>query len=1366
MAVKIKFDNSHNVIPPTLSLATRDGRKLGYIPAVNVSVSDAFNTNFELEFQVHKIENGKKYAYWDDITDFKLCWCREWDVWFEMSVEVQDEDNNTKNVSCISLGEAELSQIMLYNIEINTEDDIDRDDYKATVLYYAEDTQASLLHRIMEKAPHYSIKHVDSTISKIQRTFSFNNLSLYDAFQKIAEEIDCIFVINSGSNDDGSISRSISVYDLQSNCLECGNRDIFTGKCPKCGSTNVLNGYGEDTCIYVSTENLAESISLKTDTDSVKNCFRLEAGDDDMTATIRNCNPNGSQYIWYISEDMKKDMSDELVARLNGYSETYSYYQKEHKTILDSKCLEDYNNLVEKYRKYDEDLKSVPQNIIGYSQLMNVYYDTIDMYLLLNDELMPSPKLSDTTAASQATYLNANMLSTVAVQDLNKASLSTISNTVLSVAKTIVDSRYQVKIKDSSLNDRVWTGNFTITNYSDDSDTVDTAPIKVNVNDNYELFVRQKLDKILNDESKSKDVSDISSLFKLSLDEFNSEIKKYCLSRLNTFRDACQSCIDILIEQGVSNNDTSFTGTSDLYTSIYVPYYQKMLSLQDEVNLRESEIAMVVGTYDESDGSLTKDGLQTIIESKRSEIQNILNMENYIGESLWLEFVSYRREDTYSNDNYISDGLNNTELFDRALEFIEAAQKEIYKSATLQHSISATLKNLLVMKEFQPIVDYFSVGNWIHIRIDNEIFRLRLISYEIDFDDLENIDVEFSDVMKCVTGVTDTESILNQASSMATSFDSVSRQASQGKKSNEKLQDWVNKGLALTKMKIIDNANNQDIMWDYHGLLCREYLPFTDAYSDKQLKIINRGLYLTDDAWKTSKAGIGDFTFYNPETGNLEEAYGVIADVLVGNIVLSQKVGIYTMDNSITLSKDGFKIISDEQLITEFKNDGTFSLGKDNIKFDGEKLTISPNVEITWSQITGTDNIASTGDIPTKLSELLNDAGFQNLEEVTDKATQITKDMISVPYLDTLGITAKAVKSDWVYSGKIVADQITSGSITSNNGLTVFDLDNGVITSSDGDVKETIIKNGDIKLYDRGDITIIKSGRIELTDNGETGTKKVVIDREGFIEVFEDITVGGKSVSLEGHTHGNYATTTALNGKLSTSGGTISGALSVTGKLRFRKIQTDRHTKNDTGYSFLIYNGDPEWIDSNVDSVGQSTYVYIAGGADDTGIYLRSYPMYSRTYSNAANVHVTSSGTLGRSSSSSIRYKNSVQYLSNLENSAIDSSKIVMNTTDRDLLSVLDIPVVKFRYNSGYMTGEPDYNYDKDVVGFIADDVATICPDCATYIPDENGELIPESWDERQIIPRMLYVIQILKKENEKLQNDLRELTQTVSQIM
>lgn len=1010
----------------------------------------------ELSFNVPlSIVNSE---FWEQVKDFKLIWAREWNEWFEMYAELNEKDETIKNVSAKSLGEVELSQIKLYNIEINTETDIEREDYEPTILFDEGNANTSLLNRIMEKAPHYKIRHVDSSIATIQRTFEFNNTSIYDALQRISEEINCLFIIRCYSDENGKLIREINAYDLECYCLECGTREESFTTCPKCGSTNVLVGYGEDTSIFVSTENLADNINYSTDEGSVKNCFKLEAGDDLMTATLVNCNPNGSGYIWYISDDMKEDMSDDLVGVLGEYDKTYEYYYKEHQTKIDTDLLAKYNALVEKYQAFTSDYKKVSSPITGYPSLMQELYNTIDFYLYLNNSLMPSVEISRTTAALQAAKLNTANLSPVAVQNVDICSSATATSAVLAMAKTLIDSRYQVKVKESLLDELTWAGSFTVTSYSDEEDTATTGTIYVNITGNYEEFVKQKIEKVL---SKSNDeATDIVSLFKLDEVQFKNELKKYSLVRLTSFNDCCQSCLDLLIEQGIADKETWANKDPDLYRDLYIPYYNKLRWIQEEIKVREAEISVITGVYDK-DGDLSAHGLQTLLEDERSRIQDILDFEKYLGEELWLEFVSYRREDTYQNNNYISDGLNNAELFQHALEFIETAKKEIYKSATLQHSISATLKNLLVMKEFEPIVEHFEVGNWLRIKVDNKIYLLRLISYEINYNSLETLSVTFSDVKIVASGLSDVESVHKDSASISTSYGYVAKQASKGKKSNEQLNDWVNKGLALTKMKIIDSADNQNITWDSHGLLCKEYLPITDSYDEKQLKLINRGLYLTDDNWLTSRAGIGNFTFYNPETGKFEEAYGVIADTLVGNLVLSEKVGVYNTKNSITLSENGLIITTDNTGINA--NQMAFTIQKKSFDVDGNEI-ITPTMYIDTDGnlvLNGSIRINSSADTSVNtLDDLANTNRWnESISDAVHNESQAIYSSIDKRYADLLAAATEQLEN---YKGDIGQfmhfgdDGLTLGATTSNFKTVI---DNRGMYFKEGDTIVSYINN-------------------------------------------------------------------------------------------------------------------------------------------------------------------------------------------------------------------------------------------------------------------------------------------------------------------
>ena len=944
MAIKINFDVAHNPEVPTLVLARRNGDKLGLINAKSIEVTDNMVDACEMSFTVYKYIDNKKDPLWDLITNFKLVYCIEWDKWFECTVELDESNEITKTVMCKLLGHAELSQIMLYNIEINTEIDIEREDYVIpTVLYREDKPEASLMHRIMEKAPHYSVIEVGDTIKNMQRTFSFNDTSIYDACQQIAEELNCLFVFNSNSDKDGNIQRTISIYDLESNCKSCGYRGDFFGECPECGSTNVIYGYGEDTTIFVTADEIADSIQFTMDTDAIKNCFKLEAGDDLMTATIKNCNPNGTDYIWYISDQMKEDMSKELVDGLAAYDELYQNYLVSP-IELDKDVITGYNAFVEIYKNYNKDLEKIDEEIIGFPSLIDAYYNAFDLAIYLQSGLMPSIDIAKPSIDDEANKLNnASNISPVAVNVgtdtkvnvLKAATTPTIDNIVLSMAKTIVDSRYRVKVADGStlsskdeiyvdedgMEYRIWTGHFIVSTYSDDDDIEPriTEDIKVKVNADYKTFIKRKLDKTVYD-NEIADVS-IAGLFELELEDFKNELKKYSLNRLKSFDNACRSCVEVLEEQGVADGETwGNVDRADLYNDLYVPYSEKLDAIIAETAVRNSEIVSIIGEYDE-DGEIKTTGLRNLIEDKKAEIQNALDLEKFLGEELWFELCSFRREDKFSNENYISEGFNNAEIIDKATEFIEVAQKEIYKSAEKQCSISADLKNLLVIKKFKPLADKFETGNWLRVMADDKVYKLRLVNYSINYDDFASMSVEFSDTVGVNSTVKSVQGVLSQASSMATSYPAVSRQAKQGKESNDVLNSWVSNGLDSTNVRILGGAQGQTQHWDGHGMLFREYDSAANEYSPEQMKIVNSTMAITNDNWKTVKTAIGKFHYIDPADGQEKIGYGVNGEVLIGKLILGERISLSNPEGSLSFNNDGLVVVNGDSIM-KFNKEG------------------------------------------------------------------------------------------------------------------------------------------------------------------------------------------------------------------------------------------------------------------------------------------------------------------------------------------------------------------------------------------------------------------------------------------------------------
>lgn len=966
---KLRMDTSGNVEDISFVLAKKNGDKLGNITNVdNIVAKHSMKEASEFTFAAHKKIGNSLIKCWNDIKDFKLVWIPEWDMWYEITVEVNEKDENIKNVSGKTLGEAELSQIMLYGIEINTETDIAREDYKIPTTFYNPDhPEASLMDRLLtDKAPHYKVKHIDKSLMNLQRTFTFDDTSIYDALQEVSEELDCLFIFGCGSDENGKPERTISVYDLEANCIDCGNRDTFVHKCPKCGSTNIILGYGEYTNVFISRDNLADEITYSVDTDSVKNCMKLEAGDDLMTAAIRSCNPNGTDYIYYFPDAMREEMSPELQEKLKSYDALYEKYQSDYNFTINDSFVTNYNALVNKYKTYEESLKDteIKNPIVGYPKLMRIYFDTIDMVQLLRNKLMPPVDKPDNNAKSQGEYLMANLPSSASTTSLKNLSVSTADNIMVMLAQSIVKGVFKVTVTNTTLSNNVWKGKFNLENYADKDDKFTSQFVSISINENYESYVKQRIDSIL--ARSDENYYDIVGLFKQDMTVFKSQLKKYCLNTLQIFQKCCQSCIDMMVQQGISSNSTSSIygiNTKVLYENVYIPYYNKMNTIQDEIKVRENELYTVEGKYN-NQNQLVQDGVQIEIERIITEVQDALNFKNYIGIDLYKEFSSFIRMDKFSNDNYISDGLNNTDLMKNAIEFITVATKELFKSASLQHSITGTIKNFLRMKEFEPVTNNFKNGNWICVGIDDKVYQLRIVEYEIDFSDTQNISVTFSDVISTPDGMTDLESILSNSSKMATSYSGVVRQSTINTNFKNKMNEMIAKGLSMTNTKIVSNADNQDITWDEHGLLCREYDDIISDYTDSQLKIINHGIYITDDNWKTARAGIGNFIYYDPKDKTYKESYGVIADTLVSNLILTSEVGIYNEEKSIEMAKDGIIVT------TNTMNKNVFTIRKEitddegNVTYerqlyidDNGNIRLAGNASISWDNVTGTENV-------------------------------------------------------------------------------------------------------------------------------------------------------------------------------------------------------------------------------------------------------------------------------------------------------------------------------------------------------------------------------------------------------------------------
>lgn len=961
---KVLFNSQGLIETPTLLLQHKNFETIGNGGITNVSgltYKNNFNDANEVSFKIHKFNNEKKHPLWDSMVDFKIIYIPQLHERFEISVTTSEEDPNdiSKSITGTSLCEAELSQITLRNVQINTETDMTNplyDENFPTILYrdpeeydsvenlaiwakskydYLRDKtaypteesviarkktilkHASLLHRVLEKAPHYSISCVADTLKKLKTVheFTFDGTDILSALKDtIADDFHCVFIFNSEN-------RTISVLDLYSTCNNCGYRGDYMDECPECGSNNITNKYGEDTNILINSTNLTTQITLDSNSDSLKNCFYITGADDTINAAIANVNPNGTQYIYYFSNETLADMPTELQSKLRSYNTLYDEINTTREYNLKADRVAEYNKVINyintkfaSMSKDDQDKIEYPtltSSLVGYPALTSAWYSAMDVYYFLNDSMMPVIDVDGMGLDDSITAIQDGLkdLGGVAVTGIKTITQSAVKGSVDALVKTFFSaSYYDMDITDSSLSDydsstgkRTWSGTITLTSHSqmDENNQYLTKSVKIttDVIESTEKYIEQKITRMTNraDEIKDKQITSI----KLAEDKFKEQLGYYSLTELNNLKKEFEACRDIAVD-GFTDESVDVQYNNSELKNKYVNFYSgRIVLIQDEIKTRETQIETVNAIYntEKSTGEI-----QDIVNSVKAE----LDLRNYLGEGLYMLWYSYRREDDYSNDNYSSTGLDDVTLTKRATELVEAAKRELYKAGNLQYSLSATMGNLLALDEFKPIKDKFEVGNFIKVGIDDKVYSLRLMSYETDFDSIQDMPVEFSTVEKVYTGYSDVQSVLDASRSMATSYSSVKDQVDKSKKTTDTVNDWSDNGINGDNTQFV-NSSEQTILINKNGILGRSYDDQLDEFSLKQFKLVNNGMYFTKDGWQSIETGIGRFT-YRDINGNLVEDYGIIAKTVVGNLIIGKELQIYNEDKSIVIDENGLTI--------------------------------------------------------------------------------------------------------------------------------------------------------------------------------------------------------------------------------------------------------------------------------------------------------------------------------------------------------------------------------------------------------------------------------------------------------------------------
>ncbi len=263
-------------------------------------------------------------------------------------------------------------------------------------------------------------------------------------------------------------------------------------------------------------------------------------------------------------------------------------------------------------------------------------------------------------------------------------------------------------------------------------------------------------------------------------------------------------------------------------------------------------------------------------------IRDATEMSEFFKEDdLWLRLSPFIKEDEYNDSNFLLTGYESEEeRISICEELMEAAAKELKSICKPSLEFSMTMANILALPEFEPLVEYFQLGNFIKVEIrEDYVKRTRLLEVNLNFDDLSDFSCTFGNLVTTKSEIDRHAELLSQA---VTAGKQVAKSSNSWQKSvdkTNKLESDINNGLQDAALKI-RNASGQSVEIGDNGLIGRKLIEgTTNQYEDEQVALINNKLVFTADNWNTSKAAFGKFEFQG------QERWGLISDAMVSGFI-------------------------------------------------------------------------------------------------------------------------------------------------------------------------------------------------------------------------------------------------------------------------------------------------------------------------------------------------------------------------------------------------------------------------------------------------------------------------------------------------
>lgn len=894
--VRLPFDIlSQNYVKPKLYLCEIDKKRICQLETINLSGSFKFNSYSELNFSVGRtytnMVTGETLVnpFYNKIEALRLVELEGFGYFEIQDPEItSDGIKEIKEVTAYSL-EYRLSQKYLENFKINT-GDADSHEVIASAgnttvvpvtLLNDVNKDLSLLDLALEKIYDWTIGYIDPSLKTMSRQFEISRASVYDFIvQDICEKFNCYAIFD-------TINNKINIY--------------------------------------------AEALITKHIGDGTSTEFRITSAYDEVdTVTVNSYKT--TKYLYYIEKD---ETTGKEIGKIIFETPPASGARIE---ITDGS-----------QTKWQTDVYVTFDNL---AQEVNVSYSAEDIKTVLTvkgaDELdirevnMGLPYIVDLSYYYTVDWMGQDLYDayTRYLQTNNQAQTTYAENSekMFELSGRISYETNRMSLEYSEANHVTST---TVGTYYVKCGTEDTGfyykevklPDEYNANikkyymlDGTDLDVDKfsKLYAALQNYFTSKEKKDVSELEKVKesfmfAEKYTIETLIQKLSNATTLEqknDAILKFLDAMWDQlGQSplnslylipykskeetNAEAGWSDPNNLNYWLYYPVTLVIQSIEKEIDDRKSVIAVYQEQYQ-------------ALEDENKAIANSTSIYNNFTHEQLIRLSPFLREDEYIDDNFVETDSDTIEmLMQTKQELLECGKIELAKLCEPKLAFSMDMANIYALKEFEPIIHQFQLGNLINVAIrDDYVKKARLLAVDINFDDFSDFSCEFGELTSLRTPSSIHADLLANALTAGNSVASGQSYWDKGAELATSTDIKIQNGL----LNAIDGIYNADksVLIDNRGILLRQVLE-NGEYSPYQIWLTNNNILVSTDSFENAQTGIGVFEVDG------RELYGVLAKaVLSGYIESSTIVGgtinigngafVVHSDGTVTMNSAGNKI--------------------------------------------------------------------------------------------------------------------------------------------------------------------------------------------------------------------------------------------------------------------------------------------------------------------------------------------------------------------------------------------------------------------------------------------------------------------------